>query len=169
MQRAGGREMKIEFKRLSEVDKIDMINLANDPLVRRHMPLSSGTFDEADYERFVADKERLWEEHGYGPWAFFVDGKFAGWGSLQPEDGDADVALVLNPDYWGTGRAIYEEIVTRAFGELGFDSVTALLPPSRTNVRGMMRLGFEPDGEAEIGGERFIRYRLRAPRYRAAH
>jgi hypothetical protein len=26
----------------------------------------------------------------------------------------------------------------------------------------MMRLGFEPDGEAEIGGERFIRYRLRA-------
>src|SRR5215203_5910025 len=99
-------------RRSSEVDKIDMINLANDPLVRRHMPLSSGTFDEADYERFVADKERLWEEHGYGPWAFFVDGKFAGWGSLQPEDGDADVALVLNPDYWGTGRAIYEEIVT---------------------------------------------------------
>jgi hypothetical protein len=32
-----------------------------------------------------------------------------------------------------------------------------------------MRLGFEPDGEAEIGGERFIRYRLCAPRYRAAH
>jgi hypothetical protein len=48
MQRAGGREINIEFKRLSEVDKIDMINLANDPLVRRHMPLSSGTFDEAD-------------------------------------------------------------------------------------------------------------------------
>src|SRR5215203_155656 len=65
-------------RRSSEVDKIDMINLANDPLVGRHMPLSSGTFDEADYERFVADKERLWEEHGYGPWAFFVDGKFAG-------------------------------------------------------------------------------------------
>ena len=26
----------------------------------------------------------------------------------------------------------------------------------------------QPDGEAEIGGERFIRYRLRASRYRAA-
>jgi RimJ/RimL family protein N-acetyltransferase len=154
--------MNIEFKRLSEVDSTDMIKLANDPRVRRHMPLSSATFGEADFERFVADKERLWEEHGYGPWAFFVDGKFAGWGGLQPEDGDADVALVLNPDYWGTGRAIYEEIITRAFDEMGFDSVTALLPPSRTNVRGMLRLGFEPDGETEIGGERFIRYRLRA-------
>ena len=72
------------------------------------------------------------------------------------------MALVLNPDYWGTGRAIYEEIISRAFDEMGFDSVTALLPPSRTNVRGMMRLGFEPDGETEIGGECFIRYRLRA-------
>lgn len=158
--------MNIEFKRLSEVDKADMIGLGNDPLVRRHMPLASGIFDEAGYETFIADKERLWEEHGYGPWAFFVDGEFAGWGGLQPEDGDADLALVLHPDYWGTGRAIYEEIVARAFGEMGFDSVTALLPPSRTNVRGMVRLGFEPDGETDIGGERFIRYRLSADRYR---
>ena len=88
---------------------------------------------------------------------------------MQPEEGDADVALVLHPDYWGTGRAIYEEIVARAFGEMGFDSVTASLPPSRVSFRGLMRLGFEPDGETEIGGERFIRYRLRAERYRAGH
>lgn len=99
MQRAGGREIKIEFRRLTEVDPADMIRLANDPLVRRHMPLSSGTFGEAEFESFVADKERLWEEHGYGPWAFYVDGEFAGWGGLQAEDGDADVALVLHPDY----------------------------------------------------------------------
>lgn len=32
---------------------------------------------------------------------FFVDGQFAGWGGLQQEDGDADLALVLHPDYWG--------------------------------------------------------------------
>src|SRR5215217_8630983 len=161
--------MNIEFKRLSEIDRADMIRLGNDPLVRRHMPLSSGIFDDAAYETFIADKERLWEEHGYGPWAFFVDGKFAGWGGLQPEEGDADVALVLHPDYWGTGRAIYEEIVARAFGGMGFDSVTALLPRSRVSFRGLMRLGFEPDGETEIGGERFIRYRLRADRYRAGY
>ena len=130
------------------------------------MPLTRDDFDETDCERFVAGKERLWEKYGYGPWAFFVHGAFAGWGGLQPEDGDANLALVLHPDYWGTGRAIYEEIVARALGEMGFGSVTALLPTTRTRVRGLMRLGFEPDGETEIDGEHFVRYRLRADRYR---
>jgi hypothetical protein len=46
---------------------------------------------------------------------------------------------------------------------MGLDSVTILFPPSRTRIKGIFRLGFEPDGELEVGGEKFIRYRLRAP------
>jgi RimJ/RimL family protein N-acetyltransferase len=82
---------------------------------------------------------------------------------LQPEDGAADLGLVLHPDYWGIGKIIYEEIIHRAFEELGFESVTILFLPTRTRVKGILRLGFRPDGEAEISGERFIRYRLHAP------
>jgi ribosomal-protein-alanine N-acetyltransferase len=155
--------MEIEFRRLSEADKRDIIDLMNNPLVRRQMPLTSDDFDEAACEAFVAGKEKLLEEHGYGPWAFFIDGKFAGWGGLQPENEDADLGLVLHPDYWGTGKRIYDKILDRAFGAMGFDSVTILFPPSRTRINGILRLGFQPDGETEIGGERFIRYRLHAP------
>ena len=43
----------------------------------------------------------MWDEHGYGPWAFIINGEFAGWGGLQPEQGEADFALVLHPDFWG--------------------------------------------------------------------
>jgi ribosomal-protein-alanine N-acetyltransferase len=155
--------MGIEFKRLSEVDKSDIIELMNDPLVRRQMPLTTDNFGEADCDEFVAAKERLWEEHGYGPWAFVVDGKFAGWGGLQPENGDADLGLVLHPKYWGMGKILYYEIIRRAFDEMGLESVTILFPPTRTRVKGILRLGFKPDGEVEIAGERFIRYRLHAP------
>ena len=81
----------------------------------------------------------------------------------QPEEGDADLGLVLHPDYWGYGNIIYKEIIRRAFGEMGFKSVTILFPPTRTRIKGILRLGFEPDGEIEVGGERFIRYRLSAP------
>lgn len=154
--------MTLTFKRLPEVDKADLVELMNHPLVRRQIPLTSDNFTENDAQNFVEGKERLWAEHGYGPWAFFVDNSFAGWLGLQPEEGDADLGLVLHPDYWGTGKAIYDEIIRRAFGEMGFSSVIVLLPPSRTRVRGMARLGFERDGELEIGGERFIRYRLYA-------
>ncbi len=154
--------MRIEFKRLAEVDKGDIIELMNDPHVRRHMPLTSDNFNEADCNRFIAAKEQLWDEHGYGPWAFVIDGQFAGWGGLQPENGDADLALVLHPKFWGMGKLVYDQIIRQAFGAMGLESVTVLFPPSRTRIKGILRLGFKPDGEVEIGGERFIRYRLRA-------
>lgn len=124
------------------------------------MPLMPDYFDEADCRAFVDDKERLWMKHGYGPWAILVDGDFAGWGGLQPESGEADVALVLKPDYWGAGVQLIRVILACAFGELGLDTVTTLLPPTRTRVRGLTRLGFIPAGTLDVGGQMFVRYRL---------
>jgi [ribosomal protein S5]-alanine N-acetyltransferase len=153
----------IVFTRLAEVSQSAIIELMNHPLVRRHMPLARGGFGPAECDRFVAAKERLWEEHGYGPWAFIIDGEFAGWGGIQSEGGEADVGLVLHPKHWGAGKVLYERIIAFAFGELGVSSVIALLPPSRTRVSGVLKLGFRPDGEITIAGERFVRYRLMAP------
>jgi ribosomal-protein-alanine N-acetyltransferase len=155
---------RIVLTRLTEVDKAAIIDLMNQPLVRRHMPLARGGFGPAECDRFIAAKERLWEQHGYGPWAFIIDGEFAGWGGIQPEGDEADVGLVLHPKHWGAGKVLYERFIAFAFGELGFTSVIALLPPSRTRVSGLLKLGFRPDGEMTIAGERFIRYRLNAPR-----
>lgn len=152
--------MNIEYKRLPEINKSEIIELMNNPLVRRQMPLLKGDFGDRDCDEFIAAKEKLWTDHGYGPWAFVVDGHFVGWGGLQPENGEADLGLVLHPKYWGIGRTIYKEIIDRAFGKMGFESVTALLPPTRTRIKGLFRLGFKIDGELEVGGERFIRYRL---------
>lgn len=155
--------MQIQFKLLSEIKKSEIIELLNHPLVRRHMPLAKEYFDDAAYDAFIADKENLWAEHGFGPWAFVVDGNFVGWGGLQFEQGDADLALVLHPDYWGMGKAIYHEIIKKAFGEMGFQSITVLFPPSRTRIKGLIQLGFKADDELIIKGERFLRYRLYAP------
>lgn len=150
----------IEFRHLTEVNPSDIVELMDHPLVRRHMPLAKGTFDEAACQSFLLAKQKLWMEHGYGPWAFVVAGNLVGWGGLQPEHGDADLALVLHPHHWGLGRAIYQKIIERAFGEMGFYSVTVLLPPTRNRIKGLLRLGFKPDGELNIDGERFIRHRL---------
>ena len=155
--------MQLEFKRLSEISCTEIIALNTHPLVRRQMPLSTENISEAECLEWVEGKEQQWERYGYGPWAFLIEGKFAGWGGLQYEDGDADLGLVLHPDYWGMGKSIYNEIIKRAFGEMGLESVTILLPPSRKRVKGVLRLGFELDGEVEFSGERFIRYRLKAP------
>ena len=74
--------MKLEFKRLAEIDPARIIALHTDPRVRQHMPLIGDGFDEAACRQWLEDKESLWREYGYGPWAFIVDGEFAGWGGL---------------------------------------------------------------------------------------
>ena len=150
----------IELRRLTEIDKSEVIELMNNSLVRRHMPLLKGGFRDVDYDALIAAKERLWTDFGYGPWAFVVDGRFAGWGGLQPENGEADLSLVLHPDYWGIGKTIYAEIMDRAIEKMGFETVTLLLPPTRKRTKGLSRMGFRKDGELVVGGERFIRYRL---------
>ena len=155
--------MNIEFKRLTEVKKSEIIELMNNQLVRRQMPLLRDNFTENDCDKFIAAKEQLWEKHGYGPWAFIINDQFAGWGGVQPENGEADLALVLHPNYWGIGKVLYKEIISNAFDEMGLNSVTVLFPPTRTRIKGLLRLGFKEDKVLEVGNERFIRYRLERP------
>ena len=124
------------------------------------MPLLKEGFDETDYDMFIRSKELLWSKFGYGPWAFMLDNKFIGWGGLQPEHGEADMALVLHPKYWGVGKVLYQKIISKAFGEMELSSVTALLPPSRTLVKGLLKLGFIKDCKLNINNKQFIRYRL---------
>ncbi len=155
--------MKLEFKRLTEVGLAEIISLNNNAEVLRQMPLSSANFNDVSAKEWVKQKDAQWEQYGYGPWAFLIDQQFAGWGGLQYEEGDADLALVLHPGFWGSGRAIYQEIVKRAFTTMGFESITLLLPPSRKRIKGIFRLGFQVDGEVDFDGVRFLRFRLYAP------
>ena len=150
----------IRFVRLPDVEPASIIALMNDPAVRRHLPLAKGVFTAEDCARFVATKERMWSEHGYGPWALVREGEFIGWGGLQPEGEDADLGLILRPTDWGEGRSLYRRFLEFAFEDLGLESVIALLPETRTRGGGLTRLGFVPEGESEIGGIRFARFRL---------
>lgn len=150
----------IELKKLIDIEKSNIVELMNHPNVRRHLPLAKEAFCDAAYQAFILAKEELWNQYGYGPWAFVKDGKFIGWGGLQHENGDADIALILHPDHWGCGKAIFDLIAEHAFKKMGLSSITALLPPSRTRLKVMHRLGFKPDGELIIEGQRFLRFRL---------
>lgn len=157
------RAVACELVRLSDIAPAAIVALHNNPRVLRHLPLAGARFDESECRAWVQNKEAQWGTNGYGPWGILIDGAFAGWGGLQQETGDADLALVLAPEYWGHGQAICRKIISIAFAEMGLASITALLPPSRARTHGMLRLGFHADGQAEISGSVFHRYRRWAP------
>ena len=151
---------RIQFVHLDTIAPADLVALMNLEPVGRYLPLLTGPFSLADAAAFLQAKQRMWDDHGYGPWAFLIDGTFAGWGGLQPEQGDADMALVLHPNYWGWGRRIFTRVRDQAFSEMGLPSFTVLLPPSRRTATAVTRLGFVKDGELRVGAQVFLRFRL---------
>ncbi len=151
---------ELRFVHLHEVSEENILALMNNKEVGLQMPLLPEKFSREQCRSFVQTKKELWERHGYGPWAFLVDGEFAGWGGLQPEQGEVDFALVLDPEYWGWGYKIFREVCDRAFNQMNFDSITILFPPTRINFKAVMRFGFIEDGQITIEGEIFKRFRL---------
>lgn len=153
----------LQFVSLDEIPKQQLIDLMNNRAVARYLPLLTTTFTQDSCEAFLKAKRDLWKRHGFGPWAFLINGQFAGWGGLQPEEGEADFALVLHPDFWGWGLKIFRKIKHQAFEEMGLSSITALLPPERHNKKSIHRLGFIKDNELLIDSTPFVQYRLTAP------
>jgi len=154
---------EIKFVHLHEVKEDQIIKLMNNKLVGKQLPLLRHGFSSKDCQDFLKAKKQLWDEKGYGPWAFLINNEFVGWGGLQPEQGDADFALVLHPNFWGWGLKIFNIVKEKAFNQMNLDSITILFPPSRTNSKAISRLGFINDGEFTVDGELFIRFRLNKP------
>ena len=152
---------EIEFVQLFSIDQKDIIELMNNEAVGKQLPLLAKSFSKEDCQKFLNAKKQMWDEHGYGPWAFNISGEFAGWGGLQPEQGEADFALVLHPKFWGSGRKIFNKTLDIAFNEMKLNSITILFPPSRKNAKAITRIGFEEDQSVEIDGEIFRKFRLK--------
>lgn len=154
---------EIKVVHLDEVEEEKIIDLMNNGSVAKYLPLLSGEFSEEDCRTFLRAKKKLWNEHGFGPWAFLIDQEFAGWGGLQPEQGEADFALILHPKYWGWGLKIFREVEDRAFNDMNLSSITALLPPNRQNSKAITRFGFVEEGELKVDGKIFRKFRLNKP------
>jgi RimJ/RimL family protein N-acetyltransferase len=151
--------MEITVHPLSSIPASELVALLNDPDVHRHMPLGGDHWDEAKALDWARAKDAQWQANGFGPWAIRLDGIFAGWGGFQKEDADADLGLVLLPQHWGSGAAIFRELLRRG-ATMDLPDVTVLLPPSRRRMKGLSRLGFVPDGEVDYAGHRFLKFRL---------
>ncbi len=151
---------KIEFVHLSKIAENEIIELMNNNKVVKHLPLLTSKFTASQCQRFLKQKQELWDEFGYGPWAVLIKGEFAGWGGLQPEQGEVDFALVLKPKFWGWGLKIFNLVKNQAFNEMGLDSFIALLPPLRRNSNAILRIGFIEDGQLNVEGQQFARYRF---------
>lgn len=151
---------KIEFTRLTEVPAAAIMAHMSDPRVAEHMPLLTFTWDAAALKTLIAAKEACWHRDGLGHWAILYRGAYVGWGGFQKEGDEWDFGLVLRPENFGLGTRITRKALALARADARIPFVTFLLPPSRTRLKALARLGAEFVGETSVNGAKFLKYRL---------
>jgi hypothetical protein len=151
---------KLNFVRLSDISPDEIITHMSDSRVAEHMPLFTFKWDRHNLAEFVTAKEEYWRRDGLGHWAILRNDIYVGWGGFQKEGDEWDFGLVLKPDYFGLGARITRKAIEFAVADERIPFVTFLLPPSRTNLGGLTRLGARFVEEVEYDGAQFLKYRL---------
>ena len=154
------RSDAISFGALDDIAPATLIAHMSDPRMAEHMPLLRGPWDQDDVERFLALKRAFWQRDGLGHWGIFYESTYVGWGGFQKEDDDWDYGLVLRPESFGLGMTITRKALDFARSDPSIASVTFLLPPSRTKLAALKRMGAVFEKSINYENEIFIRFRL---------
>lgn len=151
---------EICFTRLPNIPPDEIITHMSDPRVAEYMPLLTLEWDQETVDTFIATKEACWNRDGLGHWAILCNGKYVGWGGFQKEGEEWDFGLVLKPDNFGLGLPITRKAIHFAIAHESIPYVTFLLPPSRTRLKALERMGAEFVGDIQYEGQQFLKYRL---------
>lgn len=153
-------DQSIRFVRLEDIAPETIIDHMSDPHMAEHMPLLDGPWDMADYQRFIAVKNSYWQRDGLGHLAILINDDYVGWGGFQKEGDDWDYGLVLRPDCFGLGMAITRKALEIARADTRIPSVTFLLPPTRTKLGALKRIGAVFEEDVCFENQTFQKFRL---------
>lgn len=150
----------LAFLRLPDIPPEAITAHMSDPRLAAHLPLLPPAWDAEATARLVAAKEARWARDGLGHWALLHRGAYIGWGGFQKEAEGWDFGLVLTPEAFGLGPAAARRALEFARADSRIPFVTFLLPPSRTRLGALARLGARAEGEVMQDGARFLKFRL---------
>ncbi|MBL0484148.1 MULTISPECIES: GNAT family N-acetyltransferase [Aeromonas] len=131
------RETSMVFSPFSAVRAEDFLPLLNDETLRKHL-IPHPLFDVAGVRDWMAYKLGVDARPGCRVRAIFLDGTLAGWCGIQPDDEGVELAIVLAKAGWGSGVAIFNEMMGWA-RELGHRTILFHLLDTRPPYRSLAR------------------------------
>ena len=154
---------RIDLLPLREASVDELWLILRDSRIARHMPLHDSSISRQWVSQWVDSKLAQWPNESMGPWAIYVDGVLAGWGGYQPDDGVAELAIVLKPDAWGVGSQVISEL-NLLWSKVGPSGPRRFyLPKSRRVENLSKRFAFQKIGQTSIGDFDFDVYEFIDP------
>ncbi len=146
-----------EYLPLDCVPPAEYLPLLNKGRVRQHL-IDHPLFDEVAVAAWLAAKLEVDATPGCKVRAIRVNGQLAGWCGLQFEQGQYEIAVVLDDSCWGLGRQVFAEVMgwARAFGH---QTVYIHFLHTRPEYRFLRKIARQVT-TSEMMGNRFTTYEL---------
>ena len=148
---------RLSYSVLAAVDPADLLPTLNKRAVRAHL-IDHPRFDAATAAEWLAGKLAVDATPGCRVRAVLVDGELAGWCGIQFENGQYELAIVLDDAHWGIGPRVFREMMGWA-RELGHETVCIHFLHTRPAYRFLRKMARRVH-ESEWLGSRFTTYEL---------
>lgn len=148
---------KISYVRMDQVTPDQFLPLLNKQKIRTHL-IEHLLFDDKTAQEWLAEKVEMDAYPKCRVRAVIVDSRLAGWCGIQLEDGKYEIAIVLDDEFWGVGKRVFQEIMEWA---REFEHQTLLIHflNTRPKYKFLQKMANNVY-ETELMGSKFTTYEL---------
>ncbi len=150
----------IEYVDFQNLNRKELLAILNQEKVREHL-VSHDKFNEVTLEEWVGAKVSVNLTAGCKVRGIKVDGEIAGWCGIQFENSAFELAIVLDPLFWGIGVGVFKDLMKWA-AELGHSEVVLHLFNTRPEYRFLKKMALRVY-ESTIFGQKYTSYLLNVP------
>lgn len=151
------RSGDIAYRSFSDVAPADFLPLLNKQKNRAHL-IEHAAFDADSASAWMTEKISVDTQPGCRVRAVYCNAQLAGWCGIQLQDGQYELAIVLDSDFWGLGKAVFSDMMAWA-REFGHSHVYIHFLSTRPEYRFLAKMArrvFDTD----MLGNRFTTYEL---------
>lgn len=149
--------MNIKYLKLSNTNPNDFLSLLNKQKIRDHL-IEHAMFNLDSVTAWINSKIVVDTIEGCRVRAITCNNQLAGWCGIQLEDEKYELAIVIDEQYWGLGKTIFQDMMRWA-KELGHDEVIIHFLHTRPNYKFLQKMASNVY-ETEMLGSKFTTYQL---------
>ncbi|GAB2190545.1 hypothetical protein MAH1_21530 [Sessilibacter sp. MAH1] len=148
---------ELRFVDLDVVNKKRLKDLLNKKNIRTHL-MGHDEFTDSSLQEWIDGKQQVNAQPGCRVQAVLVEGQLAGWCGIQLENGNPEIAIVIDQKFWGLGRRIFEQLMIWA-EEFKHEFVFIHFLETRPEYRFLKKIS-ESVYETTLYNHKFMTYKI---------
>ncbi len=149
--------MAIKYQKLNRANPDDLLSLLNKQKIREHL-VEHVLFDSDSLMDWINAKVDVDAINGCKVRAINYNDQLAGWCGIQLEDGHYELAIIIDEQFWGVGKTVFQDMMGWA-KELGHNEVFIHFLHTRPDYKFLHKIA-KSVFETEMLGSKFTTYQL---------